>query len=473
MLIKTRRRGQILAAAMVLGLIALRSPAQAESPAKPQAPDWPEWTREAQDDLLTYLRFDTTNPPGNEAAAARWLAGRLERGGLDVSLVEHDAQRASVVARLKGRGVRPPLLLVHHIDVVPAHGPSWGSPPFEPVVRDGAVVARGALDDKGPGMMQAAALLALRRSGTVLDRDVVLLAVADEEAGGHRGMVEVLRSRPELSQAGLAIVSDNGFGLPIQGVPMMPIVVAEKGQLALRITLSRTAGHASQPGADNAIDLLSRAMERVVHARAPVALTPAFIENTHRLGHRLGGIKGWVMQHIEWPLVQPLVMAALDGDPMIHAVTHRTVAWTGLHAGDKINVIPGEAEAWLDVRLLPGDSPDDALRWVRDALDLPDAQIAVVERFDGTQTPFDNADFVALERSSQRAFSQAVTTPAQTPASSDARYLRAAGIPTLGFTPLMLDRALVATVHGANERLPLDGFAQGIRCFYDYLQSNP
>lgn len=419
--------------------------------------------------LQTYIQFDTTNPPGASKDAANWLADYLMEEGILAVVEESVPGRHNVIARLPGRGNAAPILLVHHLDVVPADASGWKYPPFGGTLVDGDIWGRGALDGKGPGIMSVAALIALRRSGLTLNRDIVLIAVTDEETGGEQGMKALLELHPEWKQAQWALMLDGSFALPFQGLKLFPVGVAEKASVALRLRLEGTGGHASLPMAVQPVITLAEAMHRLASAHLPYRIGQDVIDMFQRLGKKMGGLQGWLMQRIHWAIVQRLLIPTLSKNPMLLAMLRNTVSWTGMIAGEKYNIIPSTAEAMLDMRILPGTTPEQAMEWIKFTLDLPHVHVDVLEFKNPSRTP-DSTTFVDLYSDAiSDQDPDALAVPILTPFASDARHSRPFGIPTFVAVPAFVNNDLLGTIHGADERIPVTALKEGIERLFRLL----
>ena len=316
----------------------------------PDAIDWPAVHREALDILQRYIRIDTSNPPGNEAPAAHFLGAIFEAEGLECDYIETHPNRELVMTRLRGDGSRGgALLLGNHLDVVPVEEESWDVPPFEGLVRDGRIYGRGALDMKGCGVMQLMTVLLLHRLGVPLGRDVIFLAVPDEEAGSIRGIRWVIRHRPELLD-GIDFALNEGVGgitefAGGEGRIFMP-TIDEKGVAWLRLRATGPGGHGSVPTTENPAVRLLSALLRLAEWDRGLTFTPGTTALVERLAD--AGI-------VPDPGDRSALAAALQSDPRSHAMFAHTLNVTMVEAGIKANVIPPRAEAVLDCRLLPGE----------------------------------------------------------------------------------------------------------------------
>lgn len=435
--------------------------------------DWQAVGAEATDLLSRYLRIDTTNPPGDEERAAEFLAQALRERGLEPRLYRSAPGRANLVARLRGEGQRGPILLLHHMDVVPADPTNWSSDPFGGEMRQGYLYGRGAIDMKGQGVMQLMALDLLRRSGRPLSRDVILMAVADEEMEGVHGTSWMVdhhwdQIRPEL------VWDEGGFGLSGflgDGVVFL-VAVAEKQVLWPRLVAQGEPGLASVPRGNNPIDVLLRALERISARPESPRLTSVTREMFHRLSAAASFPQSFLLAHIDHPLIWPLARRILTRDPEIDAMVRNLVTPTQVRAGEKENVIPQRAVAGLDVRLLPDEDPDAFLahleRLVTDdrvgiELDHPPVPSSI--------SPVEGEFFSALEQVLGERVPGSLVVPMQTPGGTDSRFFRRRGVSAYGLMPIVIGRGELRRMHGVDERISLENLRLGTRVIYQALQS--
>ena len=447
---------------LLLALALLRPPDSREAP----APDFDAAEKEALSTLQSYLRVDTTNPPGNERLAADFFREIFDREGIENRVYDMGEGRANILARLPGRGLGRPILLLNHLDVVPADAERWSVPPFSGDVRDGYVWGRGATDMKGTAVVQMMTLLLLKRSGASLDRDVIFLGTADEEEGRENGVAEMIeRHRADLRDPEFCLTEGNTISVEDGRVVSWDVAVTEKAPLWLKVVATGKAGHASIPEPDGAVARLVRALDRVLAYNPPIRLIPAVDHYFRQLAPREKGDLARALADPAAALRDPALRALLEDDPQRNADLRTTISITGLSGSEKINVIPAEATASLDCRLLPGDDPrrllakleevagDDGLRW----------EVLLSET--ATESPIDTALFRAIERARDRfAPGVPVLTPPLT-SSTDASRLRQIGVVVYGFEPFALsedeDRS-----HGDDERLSVDNLRFGLETTY-------
>jgi acetylornithine deacetylase/succinyl-diaminopimelate desuccinylase-like protein len=421
-------------------------------------PDWPVVEKHALDLLQKYVRIASVNPPANTAAAAALIKGELEAAGFSPQLYTSGPDgQTNLIVRLPGLDrSKKPLLLLNHLDVVPVDAKAWGAiDPFGAEIRDGQLWGRGALDMKGLAVEEMTALIELKRAGIVPPRDIVMLATADEESSGVRGIQWMLKNH--LDEIDPAYVLDEGGAgsrdLFAQGKLIFGVSVGEKQMLWLRLRAQGTAGHGSQPITENAnmilLDAIHKAME------IPAAEKPN-------------------------PVVELMSKAAggsLAENKFMRAIQGNTVSLTTLQSGVgtpvKPNVIPSVAEATLDCRLLPGVNADEFESGVKARIN--DRRVTVERLTNPVDAGISSAEtplFAAIQKALLKEHPEAGVTPMLVPYGTDSVQLRKRGVPAYGFLPMVLDAATIATMHGDQERIPVAEFLRGIHIYFDVLRSD-
>lgn len=437
-------------------------------PAPPPV-DWNEVTEEATSLLTQYLRINTTNPPGGEEAGAVFLRDQLARDGIASELHDAGDSRVSISARVPARSAtgKKPIVLLSHIDVVPAEPEHWSVDPFSGDVIDGVVWGRGALDMKGMGIMELLVAQQLVRHGVELDRDVVFLAVADEEEGGLQGVHYLQRERPELFDAEF-VFNEGAYGFCEflgQETKIVGLGPSEKCPCWLKLKASGKPGHASVPHNQNAVARLVRAMARIEDHEPRAAVTPAVEAMFRTLS-----AKGFFPSDLD-PTDMETVTALASADAHLHAITHDTRTATGFHAGSKINVIPAGAEATLDCRLLPDSNPEDFVAELRDVVDDPTVEIEVVYQHVSGHSSLDSpVGAVVGDVVRDKLGEDAFVLPMLSPGFTDSHAFRAAGAQAYGFTPQLLTREELATIHGHNERVSVANLKLGSEVLFEVVR---
>ena len=416
-----------------------------------QSPNWSAVDAEALKTLQSYIRINTSVPPGDVTKAADLLAGILEREGIPVKRFESGPGRSIVLARLKGSGPAKPILLLHHMDVVPADASRWARDPFGGEIADGRIWGRGAMDMKGPGVAHLYAFIMLKRQNVPLDRDILLMAVPDEEVGGGLGATW-MREKHYQELDPEYILDEGGFGsrdLFAPGKLVFGISVAEKKLIWLKLTAEGVAGHGSQPHDKNPNDRLVRALAKLLSEPMPTAQFSVLDTLKARVG-------------------------ALSDNKFNNAIQRSTISITTLRAGvgepPKANVIPSIAEASLDCRVLPGTSKEQWLKEIARRLGDPGIKIDVLyESPDPVVTTTDSAFYRALEGAVKRQHPDAIVTPTIVPYATDSNGFRPLGVKSYGFTPAILPADVIASMHGDAEYVPTDAIGPAIRIIYDAL----
>jgi acetylornithine deacetylase/succinyl-diaminopimelate desuccinylase-like protein len=422
--------------------------------------------------LQNLIRFDTTNPPGNEGPCIEYIAGLLKEAGIEFRLVARDPNRPNLIARLKGRGEAPPLLLYGHVDVVTTANQRWTYPPFEGRIADGYLWGRGALDMKGPLTVLLAAFLKAKAEGLVPPGDVLFAAVADEEAGDEYGVRYLVAEHSGLFEGvRYAFGEFGGFNMTMAGKRVYPIMVAEKQICWMKATFRGLGGHASMPVRGQAMARLGRALTILDRQPLPVHITPAVRLMFTALADVLGGMNGVVIRLLLAPPLTDAVLKLLASRGNLFAnLFHNTVSPTMLQASDKVNVIPSEVTLGMDGRMLPGMTAENMLSEVRGRIGRF-ADVEVVRSDPGPAAP-DMGLFDTLGGVLQELDPQGTAIPFVLGAVTDARFLSKLGIQTYGFTPLKLpeDFNFLSGVHGADERIPVDALDFGVEAVFRALQ---
>jgi len=437
-------------------------------------PDWDQIGAQAGEWLAEYIRIDTTNPPGRTVEAAGFLQDHLRRAGIATQMLAPDPAKPFLMGRLRGRGgdAGKPIVLLNHMDVVPADPARWSLPPFAGEIRDGVVYGRGALDMKGLAVAQLMALRLLSERDERPQHDLLFLAVPDEEVGGTMGAAWLAQNRPDLLDAA-AVWDEGGVGLTdVLAAPALFISVTEKQVLWLRVVAEGPAGHGSRPSPDAAPHRLVQAVNRVLENPPAPRLTAVTREVFRRVGGAVGGFEGLAMRRLGNPVVWLFSDGLLQADPWSAAMTRDTVALTMLSGGYKPNVIPERAEAVLDCRLLPDTKPEAFIEQVRKTIDDPEVKLEILQAPEpAPASPLDNPLFLAMRRAASRVYPDVVVTESMTVGGTDSRFFRRRGVPAYGFFPILVSKQLTASVHGVDERLPVSDLGKAVRVIYEALKT--
>lgn len=439
--------------------------------------DWKSATDETVQHLSRLIQAETVNPPGNELPAILVIKDILERegcGSQDFKIVESAPNRVNLIARLRGDGSQRPLLLSGHVDVVPVEREHWTHDPFGGEVIDGQVWGRGALDMKGFLAMYLQIFLQVRRQQLPLKRDLILAAIADEEAGFTYGSKFLVEQHQDLIDAEYGLTEGGAMTVYMGNTKLYMIQVAEKGVCWLRMTAHGKPGHGSLPHDENAVFYLAQALDRIRKAgHLPIHITPTFQSMLKTASGQIRSPLGRMAGVLGNPSVVNLLLRMTKGrsKSMLTALTTNTCTPTVLCAGTKTNVIPSEAEVHLDCRRLPGQSPEDVMREIQaitgDRVTLEPIKISAGAEV-STDTPF----YRLLESSTRQMDHEGIVVPFLMPGGTDACQYQRAGIKVYGFTPGLLppDYPLISLGHGHDERLPVSFIGSGLPVMWNVVR---
>ena len=422
--------------------------------------------------LRNLIRFDTTNPPGNEAACIGYINNVLTDAGFKTMILAREAARPNLVTRLAGRGDAPPLLMYGHVDVVTTANQGWTYPPFEATVADGYVWGRGTLDMKGGVAMMMAALLRAKARRFVPPGDVVLAVVSDEEAGGDYGAGYLVENHAELFDGiRFAIGEAGGFSLHIGNTTFYPIMVAEKQMCWMKATVRGEGGHGSMPVKGQAMAKLAQVLRRLDRHRLPVHVTQPTRQMIESMSSVLPTFQRLIFRQLLNPALTDRILGlmGLMGE-LVDPLFHNTVSPTVLQGSTKTNVIPSEVTVELDGRLLPGYTADDMCSELH-ALLGDEVELTVIRYEPGPPEP-DMGLFDTLAGILREGDPGSTPGPLVLSAVTDARHFSRLGIQTYGFTPMKMppDLRFMRLAHGADERIPVDSLEFGIEAIYKLLQ---
>ncbi len=415
--------------------------------------------------LKTLIRFDTTNPPGNEVDCVLYIRDLLASVGIETTLIAKDPQRPNLIARVKGDGSAPPLLLQGHVDVVTTENQEWTYPPFDAVEADGFIWGRGTLDMKGAVAMYISTLLRLKTENIATPGDIVLCVLSDEEQSSNDGAKFLVEEHAEQFAGIKHCLGEAGATSTwMAGKKFYPIQVAEKLVCRLRMTVNGGAGHGAFPMPGGTLALLGKLLTTLDTKQPPVHITPVAKQMFSAIADEVGFPTSMVLRGLLNPALTDRLLGLLgDQRRTLNPMLRSTVSPTIIRASDKINVIPETASVDLDGRLLPGVDPADFVAQLQQIVG-PDVLIEIVQTEPpGKMTP-DMSQFALLADVMRELDPTGTSIPYMLPAVSDARYFERIGIQNYGFTPMDLpkDFNFAALAHAADERIPVDALAFGI-----------
>ena len=419
--------------------------------------------------LRDLIRLDTTNPPGKEGEAAELLRSVLDGAGLETDIHVSAEGRPTVLGRLEGPSDRPALVLVSHTDVVPVEPDSWSHDPFGGEFERDQLWGRGALDMKGIAVMHAAAIAAIARAPEAARREVIFVSFADEETGGGEGAASVMRDAP--GTLGFAdgrpapeALGEGAFGLSgILDQPLMPIVVGEKSALWLDLVARGDPGHGALPPAQQAPLNLARALIKISGHR-DTRVHPVMREQFRILGERASGPRAAVFRALSSPAGTPVARGLkrrLRNAGTIATLLSDTLTPTQIEAGYKHNVVPGDARASLDCRLLPDTDVSDLVRRLNRICSRYGVTVSEKARHGGPVSPRTDL-FTIISSVSESMVERPIVVPSLTSGMTDLRYLRSRGAVAYGWVPLVLEPDLLATIHGHDERIGVAALGRAV-----------
>ena len=420
-------------------------------------PDWPKVEQHAIDLLQRYVRVASVNPPANTSETAKLLQSELVAAGLEAKLYQSGTGgKTNLIARLPGRDrSKRPLLLLNHMDVVPVDPARWKEKPFGGEIKNGELWGRGSLDMKSTGVMELTAVILLKQLGITPPQDIVFLATCDEETGGLYGAAWMIEHHwDELNPE--YVLDEGGVGsrdVYTPGKLVFGVSVIDKQLIWIKIRATGTAGHGSQPIADNANDTLIRAIAKATELRASARQNAIVDEMEQQIG-------------------------AFATNKFMNAIQQNTVSVTSLRSGigdpPKANVIPSVAEATLDCRLLPGENAEEFLSEIRARINDPHVTVEQLspKADDPKPSPVNTPLYRAIETAIRKQHPDATVTPIVVPFGTDGQKFRMRGVPAYGLMPMIVDTATLGTMHSDSEHIPLEQFRQGLHIYFDMVRSD-
>lgn len=426
-----------------------------------------EWMRQ-------YLQVDTSNPPGNEDRAVAFFKKILDQEGIENRTFEFAAGRGNIWARIPATGTakKRPIILLSHTDVVTSDPTHWKVPPFSAEVIDGVMYGRGAQDMKSEGLAQLVAMVMLKREKVALDRDVILLATGDEEVD-DRGTDWMIANQRELLGNPEYLMTEGGEN-PLENgrVKYIGIDVAEKSPFWIHIVAHGRPGHGSRPIADSAPNRLVRALEKIVAYKTELKLLPVADEFLTAMAAYETPQRARWFRNLRQSLKDPVFQKEVEQDPSLNYMLRDTISLTMFNGSKQTNVIPAEAWANLDVRLLPGDDPQAFLALMKKVVD--DAEVSVEplrkEQFQpANASPIDTPLMAAIRKTASKYFPGAPVVPRMSSGYTENQRFRQLGVISYGYSPYTATPEEGSSEHGDNERIRVEELRRGFRVLYDVV----
>lgn len=431
---------------------------------------WPAYQDETVRLLQEYIRIDTSNPPGNELPAAEFFHHVFDEAQVPNTVYEYLPGRANIYAILKGEGTLRPLILLNHMDVVRADPRNWKSPPFSGEIVEGELYGRGALDMKDEGLLQAMVMVIAAREHLPLKRDLIFLATSDEEVN-DTGSAWILEHHSELVRGAEYLLTEGGSNLiyPARGT-IYGIGVAEKSPYWIRMVANGRGGHGSIPIPDSAPDRLVEAMNRVIRWQTPIRLLPAVEQYFHEIAKTEKEPRSTEFRNIRESLKNPAFVKMMSEDENFNYMLRDTISLTVLRGGPQTNVIPDTAYGEFDIRLLPGEDPNDFLGELKKVVADPKIQLEPTSLYrapnsSSTDTPL----YRIIEGVVHKYNPQALVVPALNSGYTESQMYRPLGITAYGFIPIEVTPEQEATEHAANERVPVEQLRRAVKMLYEVV----
>ena len=415
--------------------------------------------------LQEFIRVDTINPPGNESRAVDFYAKIFTAEGISFQTAESAPGRGNIWARLEG-GDEPALILLQHTDVVPADPKFWTTDPLSGDIRDGYLWGRGTLDMKGTGISQLATFLSLHRSGAALNRDVIFVATADEEAGGLFGAGWLVENHPEIFKGAGLLINEGDSGTDRDGERIFSVEVTQKVPVWLKLTAVDTPGHGSMPNATSSVTRIVDAMNILRTNPFPARIIPPVDAMFSAMGQNMSGEWADAYADMASAIEQPGFLERLQTfSPFQHALTRDTCSLTRMGASNKINVVPPEAWAEIDCRMLPDRTAEEFVTDVRNAIAGTGVELEVIMAFTPAVSSTASVLYKAIETVTAERHPGSRVMPSVATGFTDSHFTRDLGIASYGFDPIVVPEAEFSRIHGNDERVNVAAFRRGVGDF--------
>lgn len=430
--------------------------------------DWDAVGEEAINHLINLVRIDTSNPPGNETLAVNYLKAALAAEGIDSETFALDPDRANLVARMRGNGSKRPILIMGHTDVVGVQREQWDEDPFGGLRKDGWIYGRGTLDDKDNVTAGLMLMILLKRYGVELDRDIIFLAESGEEGTPEVGINYMVEHHWDKIEAEFCLAEGGGNVLGDLGVEVIGIQTAEKKPRRATLVARGTAGHGSVPRVDNPVTAVAKAVAKMGAWQTEMRLNPTTRAYFERMAMMSEPGDAWRYRNIENPEeTEAIQQYFLENYPYHYSVLRTSVVPTIIDGGFRKNVIPSEAKAVLDIRMLPDEDVDAFYDMMRDIIDDPNVEVVPepIYRPESPPSPVDNEMFQTLESVANRMYPDATVLPRMSTGATDMAQVRAKGVPAYGLGASRLVEEINSGngAHGDNERVSEESIKQMVQ----------
>jgi len=441
-----------------------------------------DYFKEKSDEISKFLseliQIDTTNPPGNELEAAKLIAEKLSEYGLKYEILTSEGKRANIITRIKGEEPGPSLLLLSHLDVVPAKPEDWKYHPFSGVIKDGYIWGRGAIDDKGHVVMELFTLIALVENKVNFKGEIIYAATADEEKGGKYGAEWLVENHPEKIKAEYVINEGGGIGLKTDDQIVFTVQTAEKGVYWFKLKVKGKPGHASIPASgENAITIMSDIIREIKKNKPRIHITKPVKMMINTLAKASG--KTLSAKLLLNPLTcdKALKILAKENPSLaafIDAMLRNTITPTIFRAGYKENIIPDDAECTFDCRLLPGFNENFVKEYIKSIAGRIKYELEFIHKEPASESKIETRLYDTIRNVITSKFPNSLITPYMSTGGTDSRFFRwKFNSIAYGFQPLVVDNQLdefLKMIHGVNERISIENLVLGTEITYKIVK---
>ena len=419
--------------------------------------------------LSDFVGVNTINPPGNESRAVDFYAKIFDEEGIEYSSAESAPGRGNIWARIKG-GDQPALILLQHTDVVPASKDYWETNPMVGQIKNGYLYGRGVIDMKGAGISQLVTFIRLHRQGKKLNRDLVFLATADEEAGGLYGAGWMIENHPEVFKGAGYVINEGGSGMKIDNDKIFTIEVTQKVPVWLRMTATDVPGHGSTPRSTSSVSRIVHALNLIRENPFPARIIPAVDAYFKSLSLNMSGKDALAFADIHSAIQERDFLANLQkASPSYHALTRDTCSLTMLQGSQKINVVPPVAVAEVDCRMLPDRSAEEFIKDFKNLVSPSGVEVDLILAFAPAVSSTQSKFFTHIEAVTAKLHPGSRVVPAVMTGFTDSHFTRELGMDSYGFNPVLLDSNSFSGVHGNNERVKVSSYLQGTEDLYQIV----
>ena len=439
-------------------------------------PNWDEVENTSVELLREYLKIDTSNPPGDVREGVEWLAKKFNEFDIDYKTftVPEDPRRMHILAEIPGNNPNlKPLLLLNHIDVVPADYDAWSTNPFDAEIIDGVIYGRGALDMKSLGIMQMMSMILLKQEGYIPERTIKFLGVADEEILGEYGAQWMIANHwdeldPEWVWDEGGIGSTDSF----PGLSAFAVAVAQKKSFWVDVYVEGESGHGSRPFDGYPNEVLAKALEKIVSWETPIKINPVTEEMFYGIGCKKGGFQGFVMKNINKFLIKKIFGKKIaSSSASTNVMLRNTIALTMIKSGYKTNIIPEKATASLDIRLLPNTNPENFLSNLKEVVD--DSRVTFIPKRvpnNNFISDWETKFYKVLADELNKEKPDVVVIPFMTIGGTDSQFFQSKGVNCYGILPVLVSEDDIQTMHGIDERISIENFMLGTKVVYNTIK---